>query len=118
MISDPTRGVDAATLLDTIEELRDAGAEAIQINSVRVVASTYFVDRPTGVSVDGQALTSPYKITAIGDPRTIAAALRIPGGVVETIRGVGGDVTIDERNSVTVSVLHAPKTPQYARPAS
>ena len=40
-IDDPDGSVTAATLLDGVEELRDAGAEAIEINdSVRVVAST------------------------------------------------------------------------------
>ena len=37
---------DAALLLDTVQELRDAGAEAIQLGDVRVVASTYFTQAP------------------------------------------------------------------------
>ena len=36
-IDDPRSQVDAAQVLDTIEELRDAGAEAIQLGNVRVM---------------------------------------------------------------------------------
>ena len=41
--------IPAATVLEAVEELRGAGAEAMQINgsggaAVRIVASTYFVD--------------------------------------------------------------------------
>ena len=48
-IDDPDNRVTAAMLIDTVQELRDAGAEAIQVGGVRVVASTSFVDGPDGV---------------------------------------------------------------------
>ena len=52
-ISDPDNKVDAPTILDTVQELRDAGAEAIQINGERVVADTWFADTENGLSVSG-----------------------------------------------------------------
>ena len=52
-ISDPEDKVDAPIILDTVQELRDAGAEAIQINDVRVVANTWFADTDGGLSVSG-----------------------------------------------------------------
>jgi uncharacterized protein YlxW (UPF0749 family) len=117
-VTDPQGKVDAATVLDAIEELRDAGAEALQIGTVRVVASTFFLDaRPGTVVADGTTLTAPYTILAIGDPRTMAAALRIPGGVVESLRGLGGDAAVVEDTTVTVTALRPASTPQYARPA-
>src|SRR5262245_5678044 len=53
--------VRASTVLETVEELRGAGAEAMQIGgssgpAVRIVASTYFADGPGGLVVDGQTL--------------------------------------------------------------
>ena len=47
-INDPDNKVTAALLLDALQELRDAGAEAVQIGDVRVVADTWFADVPTG----------------------------------------------------------------------
>jgi uncharacterized protein YlxW (UPF0749 family) len=84
-ILDPMHNVTADVLVDALEELRDAGAEAMQIGPVRVVTSTFVLDTPRGVDVDGVALTAPYSVTAIGDPHTLAAALAIPGGVIATV---------------------------------
>lgn len=53
-----------------IEELRNAGAEVMAINSVRVVTKTFVSDTDDGLECDGIALSAPYRILAIGDPRT------------------------------------------------
>ncbi len=58
-------------LLDAIQELRAAGAEAIQVNGVRVVASTYLADSGKGVSVDGNKITQPYGFKVIGKPQDL-----------------------------------------------
>ena len=115
-IHDPKHGVTAPLLLDTVEELRDAGAEAIQINDVRVVASTYFTDTQQGISVDGAPLQTPYVITAIGDSQTLASAMDIPGGVSESVRSVGGDTVVTPKTSVDITALHSLSQPEYARP--
>jgi uncharacterized protein YlxW (UPF0749 family) len=116
-VTDPHGAVDAGLVLSAVQELRDAGAEAIQVNDVRVVAASWFDDSSSGLVLSGTRLRAPYTIYAIGDARTIAEALRIPGGVVDSVRGVGGQVTVTERPSVTVSALQPVETPQYARPA-
>ena len=69
-------------------------------------------------TVDGTTLQAPYTISAIGDPRTMSAALRIPGGVVQTVAGVGGEALVTEQARVDVTSLRPASTPQYARPAS
>ncbi len=117
------QGLKAAVILDAVEELRDAGAEAMQIDggngqSVRIIASTWFVDGPDGLVVDGQTLTGPYLVTAIGDPPTMRTALNIPGGVVDTVHNAGGNVIVDQPDTVRVTTLHPAGTPKYAQPAS
>jgi len=118
IITDPARKVTAATILDTVEELRDAGAEAIQIGDVRVVASTAFVDGDNGVRVDGVEVQRPYVFLVIGDPQTLSAALGIPGGVQEVVKQLGGNGKVDLKQSVTVSALRSVSAPQYAHPAT
>jgi uncharacterized protein YlxW (UPF0749 family) len=113
----------ADLILDAIEELRGAGAEAIQLTgreggSVRVGTATYFLDTRDGVLVDGKSLRGPYTIVAIGDKSTLAAALNIPGGVANTVEQAAAASTIEQRDKVVVSALREPGTPQYARPAS
>ncbi|MGL4177202.1 MAG: DUF881 domain-containing protein [Dermatophilaceae bacterium] len=115
-IRDPDRKVGQTVLLDAVQELRAAGAEAIQIGTVRVVASTWFADADGAVSVSGTTLRPPYVIRAIGDGNTLAGAMRIPGGVDATVRRAGGEAEIDIRDEVEIDALLAPDPPQYARP--
>ncbi|HYN95998.1 MAG TPA: DUF881 domain-containing protein, partial [Pilimelia sp.] len=115
--------IKARAVLDAVQELRGAGAEAMQIagttgGPVRVVASTYFLDTRGGITVDGRLLAGPYTITVIGDPETMRTALNIPGGVVESVEEDGGTVTMDETPGLTVTARRAPSAPQYARPVS
>ncbi|MGN6609179.1 MAG: DUF881 domain-containing protein [Jatrophihabitans sp.] len=103
-------------MLDVVQELRGAGAEAIQIGPVRVGTNTAFVDGPGGVSVDGTAITAPYRVTAIGDSTTLDTALNIPGGVAAAVRAKGGDVAVSRRSTVSIAVTRALPTDHYARP--
>lgn len=118
-IEDPQGSVHADVLLDALEELRDAGAEAIQLGSVRVIASTALVDHAGGgLEVDNVVLQAPYRFLVIGDPRTLAAALAIPGGVVDSVaRNAGARAVVEERSVVRVTALRGLLTPRYARPA-
>ncbi|RKN41392.1 DUF881 domain-containing protein [Micromonospora endolithica] len=117
-------GVPASKVLDAVQELRGAGAEAMQISggdraSVRIVASTYFLDgADRSLVVDGRRLTGPFTITVIGDPATMRTALNIPGGVVASVAGVGGTVIVEDREVAEVSALHAPIKLEHARPVS
>ena len=116
-IYDHDNQVSAALLLNTIEELRDAGAEAIEINSQwRVIASTSFTDAGDGIVVDGQTLVSPYVIAVIGDPATLATAMRIPGGVEDEVSQIGGSVNVAQVDRIDVKVVRALSTPRYAKP--
>lgn len=106
VISDPDQIIPASLLLDAVQELRDAGAEAIQIGRIRVVAQTWFADRPAGgVLVSGAPLLPPYTVSAIGDPATMRTALGIPGGVRDSIAGAGGSVRINTGRKVVISAV-------------
>ena len=115
-INDPAGKVTAPVLLDAIQELRDAGAEAIQVNNVRIVASSHFNQGASGIEVDGRSVGQPYSIAAIGDPATMASAMEIPGGLSENVRQLGATITIAQEKELTVGALHAQSVPRYARP--
>jgi len=118
-IDDPRAGVDGPMLLDTVQELRDAGAEAIQLGSVRVVASTSFVDLPDGsIAVDGVTLAQPYTFIALGDSQTMESALDIPGGILETLHQREASGTVRRGAALTVSALRPVVPPKYAKPQS
>ncbi|MDH6109016.1 uncharacterized protein YlxW (UPF0749 family) [Kitasatospora sp. MAP12-15] len=118
-VDDPQGQVKADMLLDTLQELRAAGAEAIQINDVRVVADTYFTDAPSGgVQIDGKGVTQPYRFTVIGNAQDLTPALNIPGGIVRTLEREQVGTSITEQQKVTVDALAAPRPPQYGKPAA
>ena len=115
-VSDPQRKLKAEDLLDVIEELRGAGAEAMQFGPVRVTTSTSFSDAADGVHLDGQAVAPPYQVLAIGDPKTLDTALNIPGGVAATARNAGGDAKTDELQRIDIRALSTLHNPKYAAP--
>ncbi|WP_405878294.1 DUF881 domain-containing protein [Streptomyces sp. NBC_01136] len=117
-INDAKGTVKADMLLDAIQELRAAGAEAIQVNGVRVVASTYLSDSGKGVSVDGNKITQPFRFKVIGKPQDLEPALNIPGGVVQTLEKEQATVTVEPVTKIVVDALRAAKRPDYARSSS
>lgn len=118
VIADPDRRVPPEVLLDAIQELRNAGAEAFQVGDVRIGVDSAFTGSGGAIMLDGTALTAPYTITAIGDPPTLAAALAIPGGVFDTVRRAGGTMDVAQSDAIVIDALRPPREPLYARPAS
>ncbi|OSP42415.1 hypothetical protein B7767_15675 [Streptomyces sp. 13-12-16] len=119
MTIEDTKGtVEADMLLDAIQELRAAGAEAIQVNDVRVVAGTYLTDSGNGVGVDGNKITTPYRFKVIGKPQDLEPALNIPGGVVQTLEKEQATVTVERSTKIVVDALRVVKRPDYARSSS
>ncbi|GAA0245603.1 DUF881 domain-containing protein [Cryptosporangium japonicum] len=112
----------AELILDAVEELRGAGAEAMQMGGrtgspVRIVAATAFLDTENDhLLVGNHDLSGPYTLLAIGDPETMRAALAIPGGVVDSVEDAGGKLQIDAPDPVTVTATLSPATPRYAEP--
>jgi len=118
-IDDPDEAVSANQLLDAVQELRDAGAEAIAVNgTARVVAQTYFLDDEHAVVIGGRKVERPFVIEAIGDPGTMSEAVRFRGGLLDRVANVGGKATVVERDKVTITALADVKGPEYARPRS
>ncbi|MGW2294791.1 DUF881 domain-containing protein [Streptomyces violaceorubidus] len=117
-IGDTKGTVEADMLLDAIQELRAAGAEAIQVNGVRVVAGTYLADTDKSVSVDGNKINAPYRFQVIGKPQDLEPALNIPGGVVQTLEKEQATVTVERSSKIVVDALRAAERPDYARSSS
>ncbi|MEU0371856.1 DUF881 domain-containing protein [Streptomyces sp. NPDC006283] len=117
-IQDPSGTVESDMLLDTIQELRAAGAEAIQVNGTRVVADTYFSGSAGDIAVDGKRITAPYTFKVIGKPQDLEPALNIPGGVVQTLEKEQATATVARSEKITVDALRPAERPDYARSSS
>jgi uncharacterized protein YlxW (UPF0749 family) len=117
-IADPEGNFGFELLLDLVQELRDAGAEAIAVNGQRIGAQTAFSSTRKGtVTVDGKEVAEPYEVVAIGDPATLEVGLRIPGGAVDTLDALQGASVVVERSSeVRVAALERPPSFKVANP--
>lgn len=116
LLLDPEGGLQPSTMLNMLEELRNAGAEAIQLNGQRITASSSFTGTRGNVVLDGVDLAPPFTWLAIGDPETLAIALQIPGGAMATVRGTGATGEVAEKELVEVTALRDLPDPSYATP--
>lgn len=74
---------DERALSDLVNELRNAGAEAIAVNDARVGPRSWFGPGSSGtLVVDGTAVRGPWSVRAIGDPDVLHVAMTRTGGIV------------------------------------
>lgn len=113
---EPDGLIKPVTMVNMLEELRNAGAEAIQLNGQRITASSAFTGSAGSVELDGVTLTAPYVWDVIGDPDTIAPALQIPGGALAEVRRNGGTGSVERADLVEVTAIRVVPDPVHATP--
>jgi uncharacterized protein YlxW (UPF0749 family) len=87
--------VSAAVLEDLVNELRNAGAEAIAIGGVRVVPGTVVGGTGTTISVDDERLGDPFAIRAIGAPESLTGSLTRAGGILAQVAATHPEATLE-----------------------
>jgi uncharacterized protein YlxW (UPF0749 family) len=87
--------ITASAVEDLVNELKNAGAEAIAVEDVRVVPGTVFGGGGGGLSVDDTALGDPFTIQVIGTPDTLTGSLARAGGIIAQLAATDPDATID-----------------------
>lgn len=117
-ITDPEGAVAHDSMIDVVQELRDAGAEAIAVNGRRVGATTAFSDDDGRIVVDGVVIQPSYEITAIGQPSTLEGGLKIPGGAIDALEATRETVTVEVERLARIDLpaLERPVTFDVARP--
>ena len=89
---------------DLINELRNAGAEAIAVEDVRVVPGTVVYGEPGALSVENTALADGFEIRAIGSPQILTGTLTRGGGVIAQLEATSEAVTISVTPLDAVSI--------------
>lgn len=119
VISDPQGRFTSQILLDAVQELRDSGAEVIEIDDkYRIVGTTWFGASAGVAGVNGEPLGNRVVIEAIGDPNSLEEGARFRGGIVSRIESaeVGGEVSISRLTRVDVDSVVTLRSPEHARP--
>ena len=102
---------------DLIHELRSAGAEAISIDQVRITASSVAVRGTGTIEIDNVEIGNPFRVTAIGSPDGLQAALQRPGGILSLFEHeIDASWAIGPQQNVTVPATVRDLTPQVAEP--
>jgi uncharacterized protein YlxW (UPF0749 family) len=86
--------IDGPTLEDLINELRGAGAEAIAIDGIRIVAGSAVTGGPGDVEVEDSRLDDPFEVSAIGGAETLTGSLTRSGGIVAQVAATSPEVTL------------------------
>ena len=95
---------DAEDLLVLINELRDAGAEAISVNGERIINTSDIVYiSATMIKVNSKNISSPYIIKAIGDEIYLKSALTIKNGYYDVKVKNGYDINIEEKKNIKIN---------------
>ena len=107
---------DPTAVNDLIYELRNAGAEAIAVDDVRITARSVAVLGTGAIEIDGVALGRAITISAIGSPPGLRSAIERPGGILTLLQqSIDAVFTVDERTHLAVPATRRDLTPQVAR---
>lgn len=104
-------------ILLVINELKDAGAEAISINGERVTSMSEIRCVGSVLSINNVRIGAPFIINAIGDPKTLESALLFKGGVVAEIAAYC-EVDVKTSDLITVPAYKGAIVFKYAVPTS
>lgn len=100
-LEDGDSEVVASDLVELVNELRYAGAEAISINDQRWVLTTAISCRGNTIDINGERIGAPFTIKAIGLPEYLAGLERV-GGYLEYMKQDGVGVKLEKSNSITI----------------
>lgn len=88
-------------VLSVVNELINAGAEAISINDQRWVITTAISCRGNTIDINGERIGAPFVIKAIGLPEYLAGLQRV-GGYLEYMKRDGVSVNLEKQNNITI----------------
>lgn len=103
-------------ILKVINELWAAGAEAMSINEQRLIATSEIRCAGPTLSVNNTRYSPPYEIRVIGEAQTLENALKMRGGVIETLQFWGIQVGIKQHETIKVPAYKGTFRFEYAKP--
>ncbi len=110
--------VDGSGVEDLVNELRNAGAEAIAVESVRLVPGVVTMGSAGAVTVDGVPLSDPFELSAIGAPDKLTGSLTRSGGIIAQLAATLPDVVVEVTplERVDVPATDRQLVPGHGRP--
>ena len=85
IVMDVDGNLDAIALNDLVNELRNAGAEAIAVDGVRITARSVAIEGPRAIELDGIEVGERFTLRAVGSPDGLLGAIERPGGIISQL---------------------------------
>jgi len=110
--------LDAIALNDLINELRNAGAEAIAVDDVRITARSVATEGPRAIELDGVEVGERFTLRAIGSPDGLLGAMERPGGIISQLKlFIKATIQIRQAESVVLPASEVSLLPVIGTPA-
>ena len=98
-----------------VNMLRHANAEAISINGQRIIATSAITCEGSVIKINGEKITSPFTIKAIGPTDLFYGSLMMPGGYIYYMEEDGIIVEKKRMESVTIEKYNGVINPKYIK---
>lgn len=115
LISSANDLVHDGDLRAVVNELKNAGAEAISINGQRIVPSTSINCVGTVIQVNDEVVGSPFIIKAIGNKANLSGGVMRPGGFIEWLVSDGINVETKESDNIKINKYNGVLTDKYIK---
>ena len=108
---------DPIAINDLLHELRNAGAEAIAIDQIRITANSVAVLGTSAIEIDGVPIGPSFEVAAIGSPDGLQAAIERPGGILSLYeQSIDARFTVSQVERLVLPATRRDLTPAAARP--
>jgi uncharacterized protein YlxW (UPF0749 family) len=108
---------DPTAVNDLIHELRNAGAEAIAVDDIRITASSVAVLGAGAIEIDGVPIGRSFTISAIGSPEGLRSAIERPGGILTLLQqSIDATFRLETSTDLRIPATERDLTPRVARP--
>lgn len=104
-LSSNTLRVGSDDLLELINLLKDAGAEAISVNDKRIIYKSYiaYINEGNFITVNGNRIVEPYVVKAIGNTTHLESSVsQKKYGYIDTKVSSGKNVTLEKSTEITI----------------
>ncbi len=107
--------VHAGDLVEVVNDLRNAGAEAISINGQRIINSTAIYCAGNVIKINGEKISSPIEIKAIGSPELLYGSIMRPAGYIELLEQTGVIVDVKKNTNIIINKYDGVINSQYIK---
>lgn len=104
-------------ILQVINALNNAGAEAISVNGQRIITTTAITCEGNVIKVNGEKISSPFVIKAIGSQGALYGALTMPGGYLDILEDYGVIVKTEQVDNLVVEKYNGIISYKYVKNA-